>query len=234
VLRGDYSIVMDSASMTNIETVTLLSGSDGRFVPAGALFNYTITTADNTVAAGATMTFNGGGLQAGETLHFDGSAETNGNFRLFGGADNDSLIAGAGNDLLYGGLGADYLKGGAGADTYTYKSAAESTGIHFDTIDGFDPTIDKIHVPVAVSGWDANVTHGALNGASFDADLAAAIDGTLDPNAALLFTPDSGDYAGKTFAVIDANGDGSYEAGQDYVIMIANPVAPIDHHPVFA
>lgn len=30
-----------------------------------------------------------------------------------------------------------------------------------------------------------------------------------------------------TFAVIDANGDGSYQAGQDFVIEIASPLVPI-------
>jgi Ca2+-binding RTX toxin-like protein len=134
VLRGDYHIVMDGASMTNIETVTLMSGADARFAPAGTPFHYDISTADNTVAAGATMTFNGGDLAAGETLHFDGSAETNGAFRVFGGKADDVLVGGAGGDLLFGGLGADQLTGGGGNDMFRYQSASESTASALDHI----------------------------------------------------------------------------------------------------
>jgi Ca2+-binding RTX toxin-like protein len=134
VLRGDYHIVMDGASMTNIETVTLMSGADARFAPAGTPFHYDISTADNTVAAGATMTFNGGDLAAGETLHFDGSAETNGAFRVFGGKADDVLIGGGGADLLFGGLGADALTGGGGNDMFRYQSASESTASALDHI----------------------------------------------------------------------------------------------------
>jgi Ca2+-binding RTX toxin-like protein len=134
VLRGDYSLVLTGASLVNVETVTLMSGADARFAPVGTPFHYTIVTDDNTVAASATMTFNGGDLAAGETLHFDGSAETNGAFRLFGGKADDVLVGGAGGDLLFGGLGADTLTGGGGNDTFRYQSANESTATALDHI----------------------------------------------------------------------------------------------------
>jgi serralysin len=137
VLRGDYTIDMATSAIVNIETVTLMSGADARFVATTSNFNYDITTADNTVAAGATMTFNGGGLRATETLTFDGSAETNGNFRIFGGAGTDDITGGAGNDLIYGGLGADTLRGGDGNDVFRYQSAAESTASGRDGIQDF-------------------------------------------------------------------------------------------------
>jgi Ca2+-binding RTX toxin-like protein len=127
VLRGNYSLVLSGTSLVNVETVVLNSGSDARFYAAGTPFSYDITTADDTVAAGQTMTFNGGQLSASETLHFDGSLETNGNFRLFGGSANDVIKGGAGNDLIYGGLGQDDLTGGSGADTFRYQGAGEST-----------------------------------------------------------------------------------------------------------
>jgi VCBS repeat-containing protein len=127
VLRGNYSLVLSGTSLVNVETVVLNSGSDARFYAAGTPFSYDITTADDTVAAGQTMTFNGGQLNASETLHFDGSAETNGNFRLFGGSAADVIKGGAGNDLIYGGLGQDDLTGGGGADTFRYQGVGEST-----------------------------------------------------------------------------------------------------------
>jgi Ca2+-binding RTX toxin-like protein len=227
VLRGNYTIDMATSSVTNIETVTLMSGSDSRFFATTSNFNYDIKTAENTVAPGVTMTFNGGGLHAGETLHFDGSAESDGGaFRVFGGDDNDIITGGAGNDLLYGGLGADILTGGAGGDTYLYKSASESTSIHFDTIQGFDYTQDRIDLPFAVSGFADNQSSGKLDAATFDADIAAAVDGGLNPFGAIEFTAGTGDMAGHFFIIVDADGDGAYQAGHDYVINISDAVLP--------
>jgi len=134
VLRGNYTVDMATSAITNIETVTLNSGSDARFFATSSLFSYDITTAENTVVAGATMTFNAGGLHLGETFHFDGSAEHDGAFRLFGGADNDVIKGGAGNDLIFGGLGVDTLSGGAGNDTFRYQDVADSAQGHADSI----------------------------------------------------------------------------------------------------
>ncbi|MEA3000038.1 MAG: hypothetical protein QOK17_1871, partial [Sphingomonadales bacterium] len=83
VLRGNYSLTLSGTSMVNVETVVLMSGSDARFYATTTKFSYDIATAEDTVAAGQTMTFNGGRLALGETLHFDGSAEHDGAFRLF-------------------------------------------------------------------------------------------------------------------------------------------------------
>jgi Ca2+-binding RTX toxin-like protein len=134
VLRGNYDLTLTAGSIVNVETVTLMSGTDARFYAAGTDFSYAIATDDSTVAAGATMTFNGGGLRSSETLHFDASAETNGNLRLFGGEGDDIITGGAGTDLIFGGLGADLLRGGAGADTFRYQSVLESTASAMDKI----------------------------------------------------------------------------------------------------
>jgi serralysin len=144
VLRGNYALTLTATSIVNVETVTLMSGTDARFAPAGTDFSYAVTTDDSTVAAGQTMTFNGGDLRSTETLHFDGSAETNGAFRVFGGAGQDILTGGAGDDLLFGGLGHDVLTGGAGADTFRYQGAGESTATALDLIEGFTSGSDRI------------------------------------------------------------------------------------------
>jgi Ca2+-binding RTX toxin-like protein len=167
VLRGNYTLTLSGTSIVNVETVVLNSGSDARFYAAGTPFSYDITTADDTVAAGATMTFNGGQLNASETLHFDGSLETNGNFRLFGGSANDVIKGGAGNDLIYGGLGQDDLTGGGGADTFRYQGAGESTTTATDRILDFasGDIIDLGRID-AVTGGNDDAFHivGAFDG----------------------------------------------------------------------
>ncbi|MEA3049604.1 MAG: hypothetical protein QOG84_1440, partial [Sphingomonadales bacterium] len=126
VLRGDYDLTLSADSLVNVETVVFLSGTDARFYSAGTDFHYTIATADNTVAAGATMTFNGGALRGTETLSFDGSAETDGHMRIFGGAADDHITGGAQSDLIYGGDGADVLTGGGGNDEFRFQGISES------------------------------------------------------------------------------------------------------------
>jgi Ca2+-binding RTX toxin-like protein len=54
------------------------------------------------------------GTDKGEKLEF---RRVNVNFRLYGGAGNDTLIGGRGNDYLEGGEGNDLLMGGGGNDT---------------------------------------------------------------------------------------------------------------------
>jgi Ca2+-binding RTX toxin-like protein len=156
VLRGNYSLTLSGTSIVNVETVVLNSGSDARFYAAGTPFSYDVTTADDTVAAGQTMTFNGGQLSSSETLHFDGSLETNGNFRLFGGSANDVIKSGAGSDLIYGGLGQDDLTGGGGADTFRYQGAGESTTSATDRILDFatGDVIDLGRIDAVTGGSD--------------------------------------------------------------------------------
>jgi Ca2+-binding RTX toxin-like protein len=167
VLRGNYSLTLSGTSLVNVETVVLMSGSDARFYATTTKFSYEIATAEDTVAAGQTMTFNGGRLAVGETLHFDGSAEHDGAFRIFGGNDADTIIGGAGNDLVYGGLGADTLTGGAGADAFRYQGVEESTAQASDHILDFasGDIIDLGRIDaVAGGGDDAFHLVGAFDG----------------------------------------------------------------------
>ncbi|MEA3037624.1 MAG: hypothetical protein QOE79_137, partial [Sphingomonadales bacterium] len=134
VLRGNYTLALTGTEIVHVETVALISGADARFYAPGTPFSYDITTADSTVAAGETMTFNGAMLGAAETFHFNGSAETDGAFRLFAGSADDVIIGGAGGDLIYGGLGSDALTGGGGADVFRYQDVGESTVTSTDHI----------------------------------------------------------------------------------------------------
>ena len=118
-------MVLAADTFSGIETLTLTSGSDTRFFAQGARYSYDVTSNDGNVAAGATLTVNGATLLADETMAFNGSAETDGAFRLFAGAGADILRGGAGADLLLGGLGEDSLTGGGGDDIFRFQTLGD-------------------------------------------------------------------------------------------------------------
>jgi Ca2+-binding RTX toxin-like protein len=163
----------------------------------------------------------------------DGRDTLDGSFgddTLLGGTGNDRLFGGQGNDhvtdILNGGQGADKLNGGVGDDTHVYKKAGESTGKAFDTVVGFDfDAMDVFDIKGNVTGIDAAVTTGTLSKATFNDDLADAIgNGDLAVDHAVLFTADAGDYAGKTFLIVNVNGETGYEANKDIVILLQSGV----------
>ncbi|MFN3387611.1 MAG: calcium-binding protein, partial [Allosphingosinicella sp.] len=219
-LSGGVTFAFAADTMVGVERVLL--GSAG----GAGYSSYNLTLHNANVAAGQTLTVDGSGLLRGETMMVYGSGESDGRFVLLGGANNDYLHGGAGNDRIQGGLGRDQLRGNGGADTFAYASAADSTGTGFDQLVGFDWREDRIDLPGAVSGWNGSAS-GTLSAASFNADLAAAADAALQGNGALLFTANAGNYAGRAFLVVDGNGDGAYTAGQDYVLELVNPAAPL-------
>ncbi|WP_167737323.1 beta strand repeat-containing protein [Sphingomonas parva] len=247
ILQGNYNLAGDLGVITAIEKIRLISGSQIEFGDlAGNTYTYSMTSHDNDVAAGQRLVVEGITLGASEVLFFDGTAETDGYFQVLGGAANDILFGGAGddhllgyggNDVLNGGNGADRLRGFAGADTLTggagndlfvYGAANESSSTLFDTLIGFDPSGDMIDLPGAVTGWTGNITSGHLTSSNFDTLLAAAVNAALQPNSAVLFTPTSGDYNGRMFAVVDANGDGNYTANADFVFEFVSPASALN------
>jgi Ca2+-binding RTX toxin-like protein len=148
-LRGDYTVDFNAAgfgnALTNVESIALLTSANTEFVSGGdGEFDYSITWADSLLASGATFTVNGSRLQAHESFTFDGSQETNGVLRVFGGAAADTLTGGAGTDQITGGGGADVLTGGAGADLFRYAAATDSTAQATDTIHAFVSGEDRI------------------------------------------------------------------------------------------
>jgi len=215
-LEGDYSggLTLGASTLANIQVIACLPG-----------FSYNLTTVDANVAAGQSLTIWAAHLGANNTLTFDGSAESNGTFTVFGGAGDDTITGGAGADTLWGLGGADRLTGNGGADTFVYTAVSDSTGnasgTAYDTIVGFDATADRFHLPVAVNGIDPTIASGALSAASFDTDLAAAVGASqLTAGHAVLFDPDSGTLGGHTFLIVDANGVAGYQSGADFVFDI--------------
>lgn len=66
---------------------------------------------------------------------------------------------------------------------------------------------------------------GTLSGSTFDADLDAAIgEEELFGHHAVLFAPDAGGLADRTFLIIDLNDLGGYQAGSDLVIELVDGV----------
>lgn len=136
-LQGSYSnVTLWEWTMTNIETLSLLSGSDSRFGDTqGNRYSYEMYAVDEIVAAGTKLTVNASMLLAGENLAFDGSAETDGTFFIYGGMGVDTLRGGAGADVFFmaeGRLGSsDGVNGGVGNDILilrgSYSGAAAVT-----------------------------------------------------------------------------------------------------------
>jgi VCBS repeat-containing protein len=149
-LRGDYTIVFGGRgyedALSGIENITLTSVTDQRYARGGSEFGYDITLGDGVVQPGGTLTVSGALLQSYETMRVDGSGETDGLLRLFGGQASDTLTGGGGADLLSGGLGSDLLTGGLGADRFRYQSTAESGGDLVDQILDFTPGTDRIEL----------------------------------------------------------------------------------------
>ncbi|HEY0131424.1 MAG TPA: hypothetical protein VGB57_08455, partial [Allosphingosinicella sp.] len=170
-LRGDYALDFTAASfgtMTSIESITLGSAAEIEYTAGGdGELDYDLVWDDAMLADNGSITVNGSGLGANETMAFDASDEAGGAFRMFAGAAADTLTGGGGGDLLYGGLGADTLRGNSGADTYRYQASAESTAGagNYDSILGFTHDVDKIDLSVidantARAGNDAFVFIG--------------------------------------------------------------------------
>ncbi len=79
-LNGDYSagLAFGAATLTSIETLSLAGGH-----------SYSFTTNDANVASGTLLTVDASALGSGDSLTFNGAAETDGSFLVVGGAGND-------------------------------------------------------------------------------------------------------------------------------------------------
>jgi Ca2+-binding RTX toxin-like protein len=162
---------------------------------------------DANVAAGARLTVVAQSLMAGESLAFNGAAETNGSFNIRGGKGADTLTGGAGGDQIWGNLGADTLKGGAGNDVFEYRTAADSTGVARDSILDFAAG-DKI----GLGAIDAD--GNAANGNSKFAFIGAAAFSNVAGQLRAYQSANGWTVEG------DVNGDGA----ADLVISVATAV----------
>jgi Ca2+-binding RTX toxin-like protein len=164
-LEGNYTggnaLVLGAGTIANIEALVVLAG-----------FSYDITTVDENVAAGAVLKVQATQLAAGEGLTFDGSAESDGAFLVFGGNGDDNFTGGAGNDGFYFGPGqysaADVVNGGTGSnDQLGLDGDYGSVGTPFS----LGANISNIDVVVLLAGPSATPNH--FNIAATDALVGA-------------------------------------------------------------
>jgi Ca2+-binding RTX toxin-like protein len=156
------------------------------------------------------------GGQGDDNLRGDFGGDT-----YLGGAGDDLINTGDDSDQLIGGGGRDRLIGGAAFDNFVFLAVADSTGAGCDHIEDFDTNIDVMHVAFGVSGVDAVINTGALTEATFDSDLAIAVNGTNHvAQHAVVFAPNAGDLAGRVYLVVDGNNTAGYQAGLDLVVEV--------------
>jgi Ca2+-binding RTX toxin-like protein len=123
---------------------------------------------DGNVAAGQLMTVDGAPLRPAETLTFNGGAETDGSYRVAGGAGADTITGGAQADILIGRNGGDMLRGGAGNDLFRIDAAGESNAAGRDQILDFTSG-DRIDLSRmdAIAGTPANEAFTFIGSAAF-------------------------------------------------------------------
>lgn len=208
VLNGDYSagLALAGDTITNVQVLRLTEG-----------FSYNLTLADDNVAQSAYFTVNARALEAGQTLIFDGSHESNGHLIVAGGAGDDVLTGGrradifdlsaGGNDTVHAGDGndrilmgntltrADAIDGGTGDDTVTLVSLkstlhfSATTMVNVETLQLLADDYDiTTNDATVAAGATLTVDAGALTGAN-----TLAFDGSAETNGFFIVKGGAGD-----------------------------------------
>ena len=205
-LVGDYSDALTFG-------VGSLSGIERLVVGVG---HYDLSVADG--AAGAMLAVYGTKQGALDMLSFDGSAETVGSFKFYGGL---------GTNTFTGGSHSDALVAGSGMDIARYTAASQSLLGTRDTITGFDADVDKFDFGHVVT-LDAGAS-GALSASTMAHVLELAFAGLQDNHAAV-FTATGGSYNGSKFLVVDMNDTTGYQADADIIVQLNGSIGTIDNH----
>jgi Ca2+-binding RTX toxin-like protein len=121
VIQGPYGSLVLTANITEIENISILAGSNTAFGEPGTnRYDYVLTVTDANFAAGVQARINGAALLAGEDFTFNGSAETDASFVVYGGKGKDTLTGGLGNDIFFYAeerfASGDTVNGGPGYD----------------------------------------------------------------------------------------------------------------------
>ncbi|MEA3002803.1 MAG: hypothetical protein QOH81_1591, partial [Sphingomonadales bacterium] len=103
-IQGNYTggnALTLGTGVVSVESLAILPGSDTRFGDPGTnSYSYDVTTQDVNVAAGAQLVVDANRLRVGENFTFNGTAETDGSFFIYGGLGTDDLHGGARNDVF--------------------------------------------------------------------------------------------------------------------------------------
>ncbi|MCC6919352.1 MAG: calcium-binding protein [Alphaproteobacteria bacterium] len=203
---GDTIVEANGGGTDTIQNVNSIS-----LVSIANVERAVLTGAGNTSATGNTLA----NVLTGNT----------GNNTLDGREGADQLSGGDGNDTLVGGEARDTMTPGNGADVIRIGLVAHSTGGNRDLVIGMDLNADKFDLPAIPTAIAAQINVGNLSSATFNADLAAAVNaGTLAAGRAVLFDPSGGNLnvAGHVYLIVDANGVAGYQANADFVIELQN------------
>jgi Ca2+-binding RTX toxin-like protein len=136
VLQGDYALTLSETNIAGIESISLQSGANTKFGDtANNFYDFAITMADGNVLPGQQLIVNAQSLRAGEDFTFNGSAEHDGKFLVYGGHGVDHLTGGDGVDVFFfegQRWGADdKVDGGAGRDSVVISAGNGLTHIEF-------------------------------------------------------------------------------------------------------
>jgi hypothetical protein len=218
-LAGNYTVTMGATSLTGIEKIIVYGASA---VGGTGVYNYSLTMAEANVASGQEFMVYATTLGAGESLLFNGYAETDGGrFTVIGGAGNDTiaggggvdyLAGGAGNDTLYGLGGQDFLTGGAGQDTLRGGAGSD----HFRYTSVGDSTVDNPDRILDLEGWDVIDLTGIDANSGIDGDQAFTFIGNAAFTAAGQLRAVFDDVSGLWNVSGDVNGDGT----ADFLIQV--------------
>jgi Ca2+-binding RTX toxin-like protein len=192
ILQGTYSYTLGAASMTGIETLLLLAGSDTAWGGFGiGTFTYNLTLNDGNVTGGV-VKIDASQLRVGENLTLNAAAELDGSILVLGGRGTDTLTGGAGDDVFEFASGtwsaADRVIGGSGIDTLRLRGAPPLT--FGDQLSGIEYIV-LLSAPTgslftyAITAADLNVANGAtmeVAGGELRAGETLVFDASLETN----------------------------------------------------
>ncbi|UVO54156.1 tail fiber protein [Sphingomonas sp. SUN039] len=192
---GANAVSFGPNQLTSIETIALLPSADSRYGNYASSLSYDITTDDANVAVGQTLSVFGGNLGVGESFTFNGSAETDGSFRVYGGLGTDSFTGGAGNDGFYFGPGkwgaGDTVTGGGGTNDqlaldgdFTISIGANADVETLSLLPGPGGTPNNFNITLT-DVWTAAGATKTVWGAQVS--TAMTIDGSAESNGRLVF-----------------------------------------------
>ncbi len=195
VLQGAYGALVLTANVTEIENISLLGGDNINFGEPGTnLYDYVITTDDANFAAGLQVRINGAALLAGEDFTFNGSAETDAKFVVYGGKGVDTLTGGLGNDIFFFAeerfATGDTVNGGAGYDGMFLRG---NYTIDFNA-PGYTGLFTNIENLTLTSATDERYARGGGPEFDYNITLSDALVGagqTLTVNGALLMATET-------------------------------------------
>ena len=224
----------DTLNLTGTGTVTLTNVSNIEVItlPDMTSTAVTITTPIGLVATGATLTLSNAANSG--ILTFNGGNETDSNFNITGGSNNDSITGGAGNDTIAGNSGddnftfvagtgltsADTVDGGAGADKVTLTGNTTITaGDYFDLVKNIEVIVlGNTSTAVTITTKDTLVASGAILTLSTITTGALTFNGGNEADGAFNITSNSGNdiiTGGKGNDVINGgNGTNNISGGE--------------------